>query len=50
VSKDQIAYRVTFVEPRTWTAPWTAALDLKAMPDEAGDEKRGGNVPAMMQW
>jgi hypothetical protein len=29
-------YRVTFVDPATWTTPWTAALDLKARPDEAG--------------
>jgi hypothetical protein len=36
VSKDQIQYEVTFVDPATWTAPWTAALDLKARPDGAG--------------
>jgi hypothetical protein len=36
VSKDLIEYRVTFVDPRTWTTPWTAALDLKARPDDAG--------------
>ena len=36
VSKDLIEYQVTFVDPRTWTAPWTAALDLKARPDDAG--------------
>ena len=36
VSKDLIEYEVTFVDPRTWTAPWTAALDLKARPDDAG--------------
>jgi hypothetical protein len=35
-SKGSIEYRVTFVDPRTWTAPWTAALDLKARPDDAG--------------
>jgi hypothetical protein len=34
--KNAIDYRVTFVDPQTWTAPWTAALDLKARPDEAG--------------
>jgi hypothetical protein len=34
--RDTIAYQVTFVDPATWTAPWTAALDLKARPDEAG--------------
>ena len=33
---DTIDYRVTFVDPDTWTAPWTAALDLKARPDNAG--------------
>jgi hypothetical protein len=31
-----IDYRVTFVDPATWTAPWTAALDLAARPDDAG--------------
>jgi hypothetical protein len=36
VSKDLIEYRVTFVDPRTWTTSWTAALDLKARPDDAG--------------
>jgi hypothetical protein len=35
-SKDLIQYQVTFVDPVTWTAPWTAALDLKARPDDAG--------------
>jgi hypothetical protein len=35
-SNDLIEYRVTFVDPVTWTAPWTAALDLKARPDDAG--------------
>jgi hypothetical protein len=29
-------YQVTFVDPATWTMPWTAALDLKARPDDAG--------------
>jgi hypothetical protein len=29
-------YQVTFVDPATWTAPWTAALDMKARPDTAG--------------
>jgi len=33
---NHIDYRVTFVDPATWTAPWTAALDLRARPDEAG--------------
>jgi hypothetical protein len=36
VSQDLIEYQVTFVDPRTWTAPWTAALDMKARPDDAG--------------
>jgi hypothetical protein len=35
-SRDNIDYRVTFVDPSTWAAPWTAALDLKARPDDAG--------------
>jgi len=34
--RDAIDYRVTFVDPTTWTAPWTAALDMKRRPDEAG--------------
>ena len=34
--RDHISYQVTFVDPATWTAPWTAALDLRARPDEAG--------------
>jgi hypothetical protein len=35
-AKGHIDYRVTFVDPATWTAPWTAALDLAARPDDAG--------------
>ncbi len=34
--RDAIRYEVTFIDPATWTAPWTAALDLKARPDDAG--------------
>jgi hypothetical protein len=34
--RDTIEYRVTFIDPATWTTPWTAALDLKARPDDAG--------------
>ena len=34
--RDAIQYQVTFVDPATWTAPWTAALDLKKRPDAAG--------------
>jgi hypothetical protein len=34
--RDSIDYQVTFIDPATWTAPWTAALDLKARPAEAG--------------
>ena len=34
--RDSIQYQVTFVDPATWTAPWTAALDLKSRPDNAG--------------
>lgn len=33
---DSIEYEVTFVDPATWTTPWTAALDLKARLDTAG--------------
>ena len=36
VAKDLIEYQVTFDDPRTWTAPWTAALDMKARPSDAG--------------
>jgi hypothetical protein len=31
-----IDYEVRFVDPDTWTAPWTAAVDLKARPADAG--------------
>ena len=34
--KDSMDYQVTFIDPATWTAPWTAALDMKARPDDAG--------------
>ena len=34
--RDAIEYQVTFVDPATWTAPWTAALDLKGRPRDAG--------------
>jgi hypothetical protein len=34
--RNRIDYRVTFIDPATWTAPWTAALDLEARPDDAG--------------
>ena len=34
--KDAMEYQVTFIDPATWTAPWTAALDMKGRPDEAG--------------
>jgi hypothetical protein len=33
---DAIQYQVTFIDPATWSAPWTAALDLKARPADAG--------------
>jgi hypothetical protein len=36
VSADTIQYQVTFTDPATWTAPWTAALDMKSRPDNAG--------------
>jgi hypothetical protein len=34
--RDLIQYQVTLTDPATWTAPWTAALDLRARPDAAG--------------
>ena len=34
--RDSIDYQVTFIDPATWTAPWTAALDMKRRPDDAG--------------
>ena len=34
--RDAIDYRVTFIDPATWTAPWTAAADLKARHDPVG--------------
>jgi hypothetical protein len=34
--RNAIDYTVTFIDPATWTASWTAALDLKARPDGAG--------------
>jgi hypothetical protein len=34
--RDSIEYQVTFNDPATWTAPWTAAVDLKARRDDAG--------------
>ncbi len=34
--RNDIKYEVTFVDPATWTAPWTAALDLKARPAGSG--------------
>jgi hypothetical protein len=35
-SESSIDYEVTFVDQDTWTAPWTAAVDLKARPADAG--------------
>ena len=34
--KDSMDYQVTFIDPVTWTTPWTAALDMKGRPDTAG--------------
>jgi hypothetical protein len=34
--RDSMQYQVTFTDPSTWTAPWTAALDMKSRPDNAG--------------
>ena len=35
-NQDTIEYEVTFIDPATWTTPWTAALTLKSRPDDAG--------------
>lgn len=35
-SKGAMDYQVTFIDPATWTATWTAALDMKGRPDDAG--------------
>jgi len=35
-SRDAMEYQVTFTDPATWTAPWTAALDMKSRPDDSG--------------
>jgi hypothetical protein len=35
-SRGAIDYTVTFEDAATWTRPWTAALDLKARPEDAG--------------
>jgi hypothetical protein len=35
-SRDAMQYQVTFTDPATWTAAWTAALDMKSRPDDAG--------------
>jgi hypothetical protein len=34
--RDAIEYRVTFLDPATWTAPWTAAETLTARTDNVG--------------
>src|SRR4029077_16163862 len=31
-----VEYQVRFDDPATWTAAWTAALDMKKRPDNAG--------------
>jgi len=36
MGRDAMQYHVTYTDPATWTAPWTAALDLKSRPDSAG--------------
>jgi hypothetical protein len=36
IGRDAIQYQVTFIDPATWTAPWTAALGLEARPADAG--------------
>ena len=35
-SRNAMQYQVTFTDPATWTAPWTAALDMTSRPDNAG--------------
>jgi hypothetical protein len=35
-SRGAMQYQVTFTDPATWTAPWTAALDMTSRPDNAG--------------
>ena len=35
-TRDTIDYQVTFIDPATWTAPWTAALSLKARTEDGG--------------
>jgi hypothetical protein len=35
-SRNGMQYQVTFTDPATWTAPWTAALDMKSRPDNVG--------------
>jgi hypothetical protein len=35
-NRDTIEYEVTFIDPATWTTPWTAALTLKGRADDAG--------------
>ncbi|HXD73787.1 MAG TPA: hypothetical protein VN628_08630 [Vicinamibacterales bacterium] len=36
VGRNDMQYQVTFTDPATWTAPWTAALDVRSRPDNAG--------------
>ena len=36
VDEETLHYEVTAVDPATWTAPWTAALDRKARPPGLG--------------
>lgn len=35
-SRGAMQYQVTFIDPATWSAPWTAALGLTARPANAG--------------
>jgi hypothetical protein len=34
VDDETLRYEVTVNDPATWTAPWTAALNLKPQPEE----------------
>ena len=32
IERDVVRYEVTVEDPKTWTRPWTAALDLRRQP------------------
>jgi hypothetical protein len=33
IDANTLRYEVTFDDPKTWTRPWTAVLDLKPQPE-----------------